>query len=190
MWSPQVINFKLRNGEIFGVFFDNLMKYPDTYLSTMVSHESAGHFKSTNEQGQFVVDEDPDIFKSILQFYRRDCFQLPKQYRMIKERIIQKYLLPCNACDSLSGNFHYIAIEEQDGQDIGYHVANDDKSYLSSYCRVTPDLKDEINGVKCIGNCLYQAHYVDIINYLFKCGDAIEKIKFKPSASITMKKKV
>jgi hypothetical protein len=86
------VHFKLSDQSVQTILGVMLKPYPDSYLTKLVFNQS---FKSTkDDQGFFLVDEEPQIFAAILNFYRHGQLILPDIFVAIRDSIINKYLLP------------------------------------------------------------------------------------------------
>jgi len=90
------IHFKLSDRSVQTILAVMLKPYPDSYLTKLVFNNG---FKSTkDDQGFFLIDEEPQIFASILTFYRHGHLILPEIFVAIRDSIINKYLLPVEIC--------------------------------------------------------------------------------------------
>jgi hypothetical protein len=90
------IQFKLSDRSVQTILAVMLKPYPDSYLTKLVF---TNFFKSTqDDQGFFLIDEEPQIFASILTFYRHGHLILPEIFVAIRDSIINKYLLPVEIC--------------------------------------------------------------------------------------------
>ncbi len=65
-----IIKFKLTNGDNFGIYRQTLERYPNSFLTKLITHEINSSFHSRDAEDSFIIDEDPMIFSSILTFYR------------------------------------------------------------------------------------------------------------------------
>jgi len=97
------VHFKLSDQSVQTILGAALKPYPDSYLTKLVFNPS---FESTkDDQGFFRIDEDPQIFAAILNFYRHGQLILPDIFVAIRDSIIDKYLLsvdiPSRALHSL-----------------------------------------------------------------------------------------
>jgi hypothetical protein len=94
MANEPFVHFKLSDRSVQTICGTMLKPYPDSYLTKLVFNPS---FKPTkDDQGFFWIDEDPQIFAAILNFYRHGQLILPDIFVAIRDSIIDKYLLPVN----------------------------------------------------------------------------------------------
>jgi len=87
-----IIKFKLTNGDNFGIYRQTLERYPNSFLTKLVTHDMNSTFHSRDNDNSFIIDEDPMIFSSILTFYR--CGVLTIMHDDLRQSIIDKYMLP------------------------------------------------------------------------------------------------
>lgn len=87
-----IVRFKLTNGEHFGIYRQTLDRYPNSFLTKLVAYESKESFHSSDQDNAFIIDEDPLIFASILNYYRSGVWTIENDE--LQQAIIDKYMLP------------------------------------------------------------------------------------------------
>lgn len=77
---------------IFAIYRQTLDRYPNSFLTKLIEHESDTSFHSRDQDNAFVIDEDPLIFASILNYYRCGIWTIT--HDELRQAIIEKYMLP------------------------------------------------------------------------------------------------
>ncbi|CAF1434695.1 unnamed protein product [Didymodactylos carnosus] len=167
MNDNKTVQFKLTNGQIYGIFLDHLNKYPDSFLTKLVLNEGLFHSKYSGGD-YFLLDEDPSVFASILQFYRYDTLLLPVQFEKLKNNIIDKYLLPDEISAEVSQKLPFYVV-------INDFSADKTETLITPHPSNIPELK---NGYPFLVNHygrLQKTNYVDVVNYLTSKGYQVEQ---------------
>jgi hypothetical protein len=177
------IKFKLTNGDVFGIYRQTLEKYPNSFLTRLITHEHNSSFHSRDADNAFVIDEDPMIFSSILTYYR--CGILTIMHDDLRQAIIDKYSLP--SIYSASSTNKLLVNDEPKYIHIGFEHSTSS----SAQTRPSPSQIPALHGCPFIQthtNSFRSKDPIEIANYL-SCHDyTIEQIDLN-TRSILMKKK-
>jgi len=140
-------------------------------------------FHSRDAENSFVIDEDPMIFSSILNYYR--CGVLTIMHDDLRQAIIDKYMLPqihsTSSINKLSTN----------DEPLYVHIAFEHPSSASSQTRPSPSQIPALHGCPFIlthTNSYRSKDPIEIANYLACNGYTLEQIDVN-TRSILMKKK-
>ncbi|CAF1537110.1 unnamed protein product [Didymodactylos carnosus] len=140
---------------------NHLNEYPDSYLVKLVSNENDGKFHSKIGE-YFILDEDQEIFSSVIQFYRIGKWSLPHEYiKKLENDIIDKHLLPI---DLHKSNEELL---------IPFYVMiYDNKNYLVTDpppSRI-PEFQNAPFYNRSHSDDLLNVTFVETVNHLIKCG--------------------
>ena len=181
----EIIKFKLTNGDTFGIYRQTLEKYPNSFLTRLITNEVKSLFHSRDVDNLFVIDEDPMIFSSILTYYR--CGVLTIIHDDLRQAIIDKYMLPqIHSTSSLSTkNLSF------NDDPMYIHISFEHPSSTSAQTKPQPSEIPALHG--CPFTLTHTNSYrlkdpIDIANYLTYHGYAIEQIDIN-TRSILMKKR-
>ncbi|CAF1385893.1 unnamed protein product [Didymodactylos carnosus] len=185
MSTPKIIRFKLTNGDTFGIFLDNLNKYPDTFLSKLVTNEGIFHSRTDFDGDCFVLDEHSQIFDSILQFYRYGILELPDRFDSVKQDIIDKYLLPVE-----------LVSNQLSSEKIPFYITVHDCQIFGKESGVLTTTGPPVNTISELMECPFsimsdvyiKTHYMNVVNYLSTKGYIVELWSGHEHATVMMKK--
>lgn len=178
-----IIKFKLTNGDHFGIYRQTLERYPNSFLTKLITHENNSSFHSRDAEDSFLIDEDPMIFSSILTFYR--CGVLTIIHDELRQAIIEKYMLP--PVHSASSPQKCSSNDEPLYVSLGFEHA----SSTSTQTRPHPSQIPALQGCPFIlthTNSYRSKDPIEVANYLACYGYNIEEIDVN-TRSILMKKK-
>ena len=179
----ETIKFKLTNGEVFGIFRQTLERYPNSFLTRLITHELNSSFHSRDADNAFVIDEDPMIFSSILTYYR--CGVLTIMHEDLRQAIIDKYSLP--PIHSASPTNKSLCNEEPKYVHLGY----EHPTATSTQTKPPPSQIPALHGCPFVlthTNSYRSKDPIEIANYLSDHGYAIEQIDVN-TRSILMQKR-
>jgi hypothetical protein len=176
------IKFKLTNGDTFGIYRQTLEKYPNSFLTKLITNEINSSFHSRDAENAFVIDEDPMIFSSILTYYR--CGVLTIMHDDLRQSIIEKYMLP----QIYSAPTKNASINDEPKY---VHIGFEHVSSTSAQTRPHPSQIPALHGCPFIlthTNSFRSKDPIEVANYLSCNGYTMEQIDVN-TRSILMKKK-
>lgn len=178
-----IVRFKLTNGEYFGIYRQTLDRYPNSFLTKLVEHESSESFHSSDQDNAFIIDEDPVIFASILNYYRSGVWTIA--HDELRQAMIDKYMLP--TIDSASELEQQATINGP----MYVHISVGHPINVAALTRPPP------SKIPALHSCpfdlsrtnAYPSKYpIDIANYLAENGYVIQQMDVN-SHAILMKRK-
>jgi hypothetical protein len=178
-----IIKFKLTNGDVFGIYRQTLERYPNSFLTKLITHETNSSFHSRDAEDSFVIDEDPMIFSAILTYYR--CGVLTIIHDDLRQAIIDKYMLPpihsASSINRLSSNDEPMYVH------VGFEHPTSTSTQTKPHPSQIPALQD-CPFILTHTNSYRSKDPIEIANYLSCNGYTMEQIDIN-TRSILMKKK-
>jgi hypothetical protein len=178
-----IIKFKLTNGDSFGIYRQTLEKYPNSFLTRLITNETNSSFHSRDADNAFLIDEDPMIFSSILTYYR--CGILTIIHDDLRQAIIDKYMLP----QIHSASTNKLSLNDEP---MYIHIAFEHPSATSAQTKPHPSHIPALQGCPFLlthTNSYRSKDPIEVANYLTCNGYAIEQMDVN-SRAILMKRKV
>ena len=177
------VRFKLTNGDVFGIYRQTLERYPNSFLTRLITHELNSSFHSRDADNAFVIDEDPMIFSAILTYYR--CGVLTIMHDELRQAIIDKYSLP--QVHSASSMDKPSSIDDPKYVHIGY----EHPTSSSAQTKPHPSQIPALHGCPFVlthTNSYRSKDPIDVANYLACHGYTMDEIDVN-TRCILMKRK-
>lgn len=180
----EIVQFKLTNGDSFGIYRQTLDRYPNSFLTRLLANESNCSFHSRDADNAFLIDEDPSIFSAILTYYR--CGVLAIVPTELRQAIVDKYLLP--PIHSAGGSTEKVSREENPTY---VHITLEHPTSSSAQTRPSPMYIPALRGCPfptTHTNSYRSTDPIDVANYLVYRGYTMEQIDVN-TRTILMKMK-
>ncbi|UJR08487.1 hypothetical protein I4U23_012754 [Adineta vaga] len=179
------IRFKLTNGDVFGIFRQTLERYPNSFLTKLITNEQNASFHSRDADNAFLIDEDSMIFSSLLTYYRTGVLTII--HDDLRQAIIDKYMLPPVHSPSKTLSRE---LSRQD-EPLYIHIGFEHSSSVSAQTRPSPSQIPALHGCPFLlthTNSYRSKDPIEVANYLSCNGYTMEQIDLN-TRSILMKRK-